>query len=1378
MNPVIQPEDFKVPRLIKDRQPFLNRIFDLIMDYKTRILDTPEDLKEKFSAGGKLKYDLAITALNIERFNARRCPILKLDFAPFVFPKGTRQIDKDIQTTNTNKAIDLIVKQKVDLIKATPYFIALLTPAAKILRNKLIQRLNDEEDERQRKKKQKEDDEENKKKQENEERRNKQKQLYYSTVAEELRENREVYDYVGNRTVLNPNDYTKGRVTQLLPNYRDDYFVVNQALETASWVYLNEIDNDDEIQTEFKGFKKREGLQKNAFKYVNILKEINKILDIVHHNEKTVSILIDIRYKIIGLNSSFTTSLYDIFNDIDFNHFYSTATDIDIADDTSLGDLEIKTEFEHCAIAIHLNELTLSGIRMRIIEKFADKFNSVKVIYCNSGFSVLFHEPQNFAQEFVFAQYINQLKAFDTEAAKSKAYHEQTATSTVGVTDCIYQSYHYMFKNPEILKNQQKIIKNNLGQESKEIQSAVKEGRLLDFLKLMSIKEKQELYVEFFKTLTVFEKEDAGSAGATKSIYGFKVLNETVTEITDLRDFNFRKVFSYYNDHVAPKQTTIYKDKSKKESCFCLRPGDRQGMKKFRKTNSTTAAFDIETYTDRENRAIPYLISIYANSRIFYNSDGEYRFTQSFYGENCVQDFVAWLNSKKIDFRITKTNAATKNLYLNIYGFNNACFDNAMIYLALLENGANNQKTIIAGRSIKTIELGTNIKFYDIRHYYPGTLASLAKSFKLNATKGVFPYRFPNADNLYYVGPVPELKFWNSADDRETYIKENIKEGQKVEDVVFDMKEYSIKYCELDCELTMKIAEIHREQAKFKVLLNVKTYVPNELGIIEEKIVQEERVADASNELTAAGTALGIFTQIFLENTLYANGNKLITRFERLAYKGGRTEPFRSHFNRYIPTEDGRYIDTKRILKYYDINSSYPFAMTRLMPEGEGKHEILREPETLTTPDLFDWHLYLCTASYKGTDKFYIPNLLIKRPDGTNRAMLDTPEAWHWGVELNEAIIAGCEVTITEKVTYKSAYTFKSYAEVLYNERLLVKNEYNPDGTKNPNYNKSRAEFLKLLLNSLYGKFGQNIKYTTRTYRTVAEWDADMGQSHISYRSHEILENGYIHCSFYDKTMDGNSIGQLVRFSSYIAAVARTNLAVMMRRLGYEHIYYCDTDSVFSDADAPDDLVHQSRLGGWKQEDFGLTLGKGKDKKSYSFLVSCYEANFLAPKMYSYKCRVTKLINSEGERLVQLEDDEYGLRIPYTFGLFEDERAEDVFDIHNKCKGIPQNLITTDHIDRLAAGEKDIKILNPAMFFRSVEGVSIKPQERTINRVANKRIWSGNDSFAFKNMQECNDYEADLKFIEELRVSKLSKEETNKLRSKALINYFEKLNTQ
>ena len=59
------------------------------------------------------------------------------------------------------------------------------------------------------------------------------------------------------------------------------------------------------------------------------------------------------------------------------------------------------------------------------------------------------------------------------------------------------------------------------------------------------------------------------------------------------------------------------------------------------------------------------------------------------------------------------------------------------------------------------------------------------------------------------------------------------------------------------------------------------------------------------------------------------------------------------------------------------------------------------------------------------------------------------------------------------------------------------------------------------------------------------------------------------------KTIDeqNNSIGSLVRFASYIAAKSRTNLAIGMRAVGYENVYYCDTDSIFTCKQLPAEMI-------------------------------------------------------------------------------------------------------------------------------------------------------------------------------------------------------------
>jgi hypothetical protein len=48
-----------------------------------------------------------------------------------------------------------------------------------------------------------------------------------------------------------------------------------------------------------------------------------------------------------------------------------------------------------------------------------------------------------------------------------------------------------------------------------------------------------------------------------------------------------------------------------------------------------------------------------------------------------------------------------------------------------------------------------------------------------------------------------------------------------------------------------------------------------------------------------------------------------------------------------------------------------------------------------------------------------------------------------------------------------------------------------------------------------------------------------------------------------DEKDENKHVGKLVRLASYITAESRTTLSKGMRFVGYENIYYCDTDSIF-----------------------------------------------------------------------------------------------------------------------------------------------------------------------------------------------------------------------
>ena len=77
---------------------------------------------------------------------------------------------------------------------------------------------------------------------------------------------------------------------------------------------------------------------------------------------------------------------------------------------------------------------------------------------------------------------------------------------------------------------------------------------------------------------------------------------------------------------------------------------------------------------------------------------------------------------------------------------------------------------VISGSTIKYISVD-NIKIMDIRLQYAGTLRSVAEAFQLNLEKDIYPYKFPNENNLYYRGAVPELKYWKNEEEYNECVK-------------------------------------------------------------------------------------------------------------------------------------------------------------------------------------------------------------------------------------------------------------------------------------------------------------------------------------------------------------------------------------------------------------------------------------------------------------------------------------------------------------------------------------------------------------------------------------------------------------------------------
>ena len=211
----------------------------------------------------------------------------------------------------------------------------------------------------------------------------------------------------------------------------------------------------------------------------------------------------------------------------------------------------------------------------------------------------------------------------------------------------------------------------------------------------------------------------------------------------------------------------------------------------------------------------------------------------------------------------------------------------------------------------------------------------------------------------------------------------------------------------------------------------------------------------ATPKLTIASTSMSLFRNVYLDGTYYLQNTEDIIEIMQ-GYYGGRTETFKRGIIR------ERY--------YYDINSAYPHAMTKPLPDPN-THRV-------THKNVLDYIM-----NYEGMsevkiicpENLPIPYLPFKY-DGLLLFPTGNFSGWYTHFELRKALSMGYIITEVLKTHYylKTCVPLKKYAQDIYERRKTRKNT--PMGMVD-----------KLMLNSLYGKFGQ--RFTDREdYQPISKY--------------------------------------------------------------------------------------------------------------------------------------------------------------------------------------------------------------------------------------------------------------------------------------------------
>lgn len=308
---------------------------------------------------------------------------------------------------------------------------------------------------------------------------------------------------------------------------------------------------------------------------------------------------------------------------------------------------------------------------------------------------------------------------------------------------------------------------------------------------------------------------------------------------------------------------------------------------------------------------------------------------------------------------------------------------------------------------------------------------------------------------------------------------------------------------------------------------------------------------------TLAGQSLNAYRHRFMQHPIFIHVNADAIALERRGYFGGRTELFAKG-----ELPPGEYA-------YVDINSAYASVMrdeefpTALMA-------VLRRVSVERLGKLCEKYALVADVDLAAESPLY-PRRWEQRlvfPVGSFNTTLSTPE-------LRIALTRGHVERVRTCAIYRKASIFRHWVEEIYELRKDAKLQGDA----------LWDELLKRLLNSLFGKFGQQndewefvADEAGEPDRIWTEHDLDQG-TRVTYRRLGGVKEKAIGLR--------EGYNSFVAIAAHVTSSARVLLLKYIEQAGFSHVYYCDTDSLIVDTEGYRrlaDWLSPTRLGFLKLE--------------------------------------------------------------------------------------------------------------------------------------------------------------------------------------------------
>jgi hypothetical protein len=568
--------------------------------------------------------------------------------------------------------------------------------------------------------------------------------------------------------------------------------------------------------------------------------------------------------------------------------------------------------------------------------------------------------------------------------------------------------------------------------------------------------------------------------------------------------------------------------------------------------------FDIEAYIKNEEY-IPYACAIYKGNI-------QNKFT---YYDYKVTDFNSWeemLNKCLEDiFKLFPKHTVYVH---NLGGFDSLYLIKSLYKISEVNTLFRDNKLIsIKCRVLNSDKNSKNkyntVIFKDSYALLPLSLDDLIKSLNISTKKLNFPYLFVNESNLNYKGKLPDIHYFNkvSLDEYQKLVTEVENEWDLLKETskyMFNDVKSLYEIIDLISKATYKTERINITKAVSISSLALRIYLTNYMNVdnlVIENISNNNYTHDKSN-IIKSQVSYNLdkpkykYQNIGNNNISNINRNVILNptydhyKWLRMSYYGGRVDVFQKYGEN---------------LYWYDVNSLFSYSMKMDMP-GLNMYK--------SNDNNLDNYFGICYASVEVPDNIEIPILPYKDKNGINYYPTGKWTGWYTSVLLQKASEMGIKINVHGGYKFdKIKGLFNNYVDHNYNLKLESK----------INGNKGLYQLSKLMLNSLYGRFG--LKYNNAITKFVNEEESK--EIHLKYR---VLQNHSINNLEYIKylpepsshlyELDKDLYNQLqnttyedlslrsVMISSFTTSYANIFMHDFLNFSGNK-CFYTDTDSLF-----------------------------------------------------------------------------------------------------------------------------------------------------------------------------------------------------------------------